>query len=136
MVSYIVLKNQLLGNPLGISPFFTIKKRPSKKVRDAQGMRASLIFFQANNCFLPQLSGLSQGPHSSISLRIRGLSLGNLDRIPDRFISFNALPVHAHQDGNVNIHIIVNPDHTLVFVEAMEAAGILLKRTAPGNRHD
>src|SRR5882762_141261 len=60
-------------------------------------------------------------------------SLGN--RIAERRVPRKPLLVHASQHRHHHIRIVVDVDFTLVVVETMQAAHVLLQSTFPRNRH-
>jgi hypothetical protein len=55
------------------------------------------------------------------------------DRVPHGAISAQTLAVHAPQNGDLIIDIVVDPNDSLPCMGAMQATGILLKRPPPGD---
>jgi hypothetical protein len=58
-----------------------------------------------------------------------------LHHITNRGIALQSALVHPGQHQNVAVHIIVDLHKSLVRMETMQPAHILLQRALPGNRH-
>ena len=58
-----------------------------------------------------------------------------LDHITNRGITLQPALVHPGQHQNVVVHIVVDLHKSLVSMETMQPAHILLQRALSGNRH-
>lgn len=57
--------------------------------------------------------------------------LNLLNRISNGLIALKPFLVHAHEHGEMYVHIIINPDDLFVVVKSVETTGVLLERPAP-----
>src|SRR5215831_1227404 len=58
-----------------------------------------------------------------------------LDDIPNRAVALQPALVHPRQHRNTVIYVVVDLHDSLVVVETMQPAHVLLQRPLPGDRH-